>query len=120
MMPEPKRKYTLRGIFVIAISVFPLVPLLDYLGRRASGPPAAFCAAMIVIAVRWRWELSEERWFWGIVIAIVAIHIPLIWFVPWNTGWIPAIIKMPFCLADFFIISVIISFGEKFFTRAEA
>lgn len=119
-MPEPKRKYTLRQILIIVISVFPLVPLLDYLGKAASGPPAAFCAGMIVLAVRWRWELSDQRWFWPVVAAIVAIHMPLIWFIPWNTGWIPAIIKMPFCLADFFIVSVIISVGDWFFSSAEA
>jgi len=118
-MPEPKRKYTLREMVIIVICLFPLVPLLDYLGRRGMGSAAAFGALTIVLAVRWRWDLSDQPWFWPTVVIIVAIHVPFIWLVPWNTGWTPALIRMPFCLGDFYLISMIISLADWFFARSE-
>jgi hypothetical protein len=102
------------------ISTFPLVPLLKYLGRPTSGVPAYLCALMILLAVRSRWELSDEPWFWITVIAIVAIHVPFIWFVPWGNGWIPAVIKMPSCFADFFLVSAIIDFGAEHFRQVQS
>jgi hypothetical protein len=101
------------------ISTFPLVPLLKYLGRPASGVPAYLSALMILLAVRSRWELSDRPWFWIAVAAIVAVHLPLIWFVPWGNGWIPALIKMPFCFADFFFVSAIIDFAAEHFNHVE-
>jgi hypothetical protein len=117
MMPERDRKWTLWYTLALVLSVFPLLPLFTYLGRRASGPPAVFCVGMIVVAVWWRWDLSTRAWFWGIILAIVAIHIPLIWFFPWGTSWVPALIRLPFCLVDFYLVTAIISLGEKCFGR---
>jgi hypothetical protein len=43
----------------------------------------------------------------------VAIHVPLILLVPWSSRWIPAIIKLPFCIVDLLLILGIISTVEK-------
>jgi hypothetical protein len=116
-MPEPKRKWSLKDVVILVISILPLGLLLDYgLGRHGSGRPAVLCASMIVLAVMWRWDLSDQRWFWALVVGIVAVHIPLIWFVPWHAGWIPAAVATPVCFADLYAIMGIFNLGERHFT----
>jgi hypothetical protein len=108
-MPENiKPKWTL-WVIVAALVVFPLVPLFHYLGRPAGGFPAALCALMLAMVVRVRWELSRHPWFWPTVIAIAAIHVPLIWFVPWTSRWVPAVIITPFCIVDALVMLAIIN-----------
>ena len=112
-MPEtPKRKWTLWSIAVVVLA-FPLVPLFTHFGRPASGPPAYLFTLMLLLSIRGRWELSRKIWFWVTIAGIVAIHVPLILLVPWSSRWIPAIIKLPFCIVDLLLILGIISTVEK-------
>jgi hypothetical protein len=52
-------------------------------------------------------------WFWITMAVIVALHIPLILFVPWTTKWIPAILITPICLGDLAVMIAIIKLVEK-------
>jgi len=104
----------LRYTFILAIAVFPLGLLAEHFVRPGSGLPASLCAAVIVAAIWWRWDLRDRPWFWGTVIAIVALHIPLILFVHWTTRWIPAAISNPFCIVDGLLILGIFNLGERY------
>lgn len=118
-MPDAKRNWELREIFGIAVLVFIPSVLLDQYVRPGIGLPAGLAALMILIAVLWRWDLSEQPWFWRIVAAIVTVHLPLIRFIPWTTKWIPAAISTPFCFVDILLILRIFGLGERFFNRRE-
>jgi hypothetical protein len=113
-MPEPRQKLTLREIVVVAISVFPLGLLAEHFVGRGSGPPTTLCPAVVVLTVCWRWDLSDRLWFWGTVVAIVALHLVLILSFHWTTGWIPAAISTPFCMVDALLILKVFNLGEKF------
>jgi len=78
-----------------------LIGLLFYhFGKLALARPTIFCSLAIIIAIAMRWELRRHVWFWITMAVIVALHIPLILFVPWTTKWIPAILITPICLGD--------------------
>jgi hypothetical protein len=74
---------------------------------------------MLYLATRWRWDLSDQRWFWGAVVILAAIHIPFVWYVPWSNQWIPAIVRVPLYAVDFFVDLLIFSVGEWFLSSAE-
>jgi hypothetical protein len=112
MAETTKRKWTLWEVVAVLL-VFPLVPLFHYIGKPASGFPAALSVLVIAIAIRVRWELSRLPWFWIAVFAIAVIHVPIIWFVPWSTRWIPAFIITPFCIVDLLAILGIFTLVER-------
>jgi hypothetical protein len=114
VMLEPRQKWSLRDIFVVAITVFPLGLLAEHFVGRGSGPPTTLCAMVIVLAVWWRWDLSDRLWFWATVAAIAALHLVLVLSFHWTSRWIPAAISMPFCMVDALLILKIFNLGEKF------
>jgi hypothetical protein len=117
MMREAKRMWTFWDFMLLALCVFPLLPLFDHLGKGASGPPAAFSAAIIFVTVKWRWDLSDKLWFRLMVLMIVAAHIPLIFFIPWSTRRIPGLVTGPVWMVDALCILALINWAEKLFDR---
>jgi hypothetical protein len=113
-MPEPRQKWKLREIVVVAIMIFPLGLLAEHFIGRGSGPPTTIGAMVIVLSVCWRWDLSDRPWFWATVLAIVALHLVLLLSVHWTTRWIPAAISTPFAMVDALLILKVFSLGEKF------
>ncbi|MGB8540328.1 MAG: hypothetical protein WCD49_01710 [Candidatus Acidiferrales bacterium] len=99
---------------MLSIAVFLLGLFAEHFIGRGSGLPTSLSAGMIAVAVWWRWDLSNRLWFWAAVVAIAALHVPLLLFVHWTTRWIPAAISMPFCMVDALLILKIFDLGEKF------
>lgn len=117
MKLDSGRRWSLMYTCIIAVAVFPLGLLAENFVGPGSGLPTSLCAAMIVAAIWWRWDLSDRPWFWGTVAIITALHLPLIMFVHWTTHWIPAAVSTPFCLVDGLLILKIFSLGERFIDR---
>ena len=113
-MPEPGRRWTLRDTAVLSIAGFLLGLLAEHFIDSGSGLPTSLSAGMVVVAVWWRWDLSNRPWFWGTVVAIVALHFVLILSAHWTARWIPAAISMPVCMVDALLILKIFNLGEKF------
>ena len=108
-----KKKSTILWAIVAVIAVVPIVALFHYIGKPASGFPAALSVLMLAIAVKVRWELSRRPWFWITIAALAIVHAPLVWFNPWSTRWVPSFIVTPFCIVDGLAILGIITFVEK-------
>ena len=58
-----------------------------------------------------KWRLRRNVWFWVTMTAIVALHVLLIFFVPWTDSWVPALVtagvdSLDLCLA-FWILGVV-------------
>lgn len=118
-MPEAKRKWTLGEKFAIVIAMCLLGLLAELFIRRGSGLPTSIFAAMMVLAVQWRWDLSDRRWFWSTVVTLVVVHATLIWSIHWTTKWIPAVMTFPFGYVDLLLILRVFSFAEAHFSRIE-
>jgi hypothetical protein len=74
--------------------------------------------AGILFAIKIRWDLRNHAWFWSIIAVLLVLHIPLLLFIRWPNGWIPAIAALPFALADFLIVLGIVRFVEKFLLKS--
>jgi hypothetical protein len=99
---------------------FPLYFLFDHFGRPGNGRAAWFCATVIFLAVKFRWELHKKKWFWPTVVAIVLAHLPLILYVPWTSNWVPSFLIFPLCLVDFVVTLILIHQVEKRMKPARA
>src|SRR5579863_2936910 len=74
--------------------------LFDHFGKFELARPALYCIGMLGIVFALKWNLRRHVWFWITMIVIILIHILLILSVPWTTKWVPAIVIVPFGIAD--------------------
>jgi hypothetical protein len=98
------------GVFLGTI----LIGLLFYrFGEFDLARPTIFFSIAIIIAIAMRWDLRRELWFWIAMAVIVALHVPLILFVPWTTKWIPVMVIAPIFIGDFALITATIKVADK-------
>jgi hypothetical protein len=83
------------------------------MGRPELRYPVIASLLAIGFAIRGSWELRGRLWFWTTISAIVALHLALILFVPWKSGWVPARVTMLFCIVDLAIIFGVIAIVQK-------
>jgi hypothetical protein len=113
MVENSEGRLPLKWIVAAVLLTFPLFLVFNHFGRPGTGRAAWFCAGVVFLCARFRWELSKKRWFWITISAIVLLHVPLILFVPWTSKWIPSVLIFPFVLMDAFVILVLIHQVEK-------
>ncbi|MGA8273433.1 MAG: hypothetical protein WB919_17855 [Candidatus Sulfotelmatobacter sp.] len=102
------------GVLCVIFGTIPLALLFVYFGRYDLARPSLISAAMVAIAIALRWKLRRHVWFWITMGFLAALHLPLILFVPWTTRWIPAVVIVPFGIADLYAMLWILSFVGKF------
>ena len=81
--------------------------------------PTFVSVAMVAIALALRWNLRRHVWFWITMTFLAALHLLLIFFVPWTTNWIPAFVIVPFGVADLYAMLWTLSVVGKLMGRAE-
>ena len=64
--------------------------LFEHFGRLDIALPTLISIGTLGFAVAIKWKLKRRVWFWITIIIIVALHVPLILFVPWTIKWVPA------------------------------
>ena len=102
------------GLLCLGIGSFLIAWLFDRIGRFDLVRPTVFSMAMVGVAFAMRWKLRRHVWFWITMSVIVALHVPLILFVPGNTKWVPAIVIIPIGIADLYAILATLSVVGKF------
>lgn len=106
------------GVLCVILGALALLILFDHFGKLSLARPAMTAAAMVIIAIALRWKLRRHAWFWGTMAILVALHVPLVLFVPWTTRWIPAFIIIPIGMADLYITLLVLSAVGKFMERS--
>jgi hypothetical protein len=87
-------------MFGTALVALPFV----YFRRFDLARPTVMSAVMVTLVIVMRWRLRRHAWFWGTMIVLTALHLPLILFVPWTAHWIPAVVILPFGIADVYVM----------------
>ncbi|MGC2831164.1 MAG: hypothetical protein WB627_12390 [Candidatus Acidiferrum sp.] len=115
--PEEKEPTDYTGLIFAAI-LAPVFLLFIYLGKPDMGLAVFLVLGMIMFAIKIRWNLRKNVWFWATIVLILALHIPLLLIVRWPQGKVPTIAyAMPFGIADFFIILGALGLAEKLFSK---
>lgn len=102
------------GILCAIIGSLPILWLFDHLGKQNLFLPTFNCIGMLSFATALKWKLKQHAWFWFIMAIIVALHVPLILFVPWTTKWVPALAIGAIDSVDLVVILAIVSTVEGF------
>jgi len=93
------------GIIASTLSAW----LFDHLGKLDLALPTLISIGTLGFAIALKWKLRRRVWFWITITVIAAFHVPLILFVPWTTKWVPALVLVPFCIADLCAMLAILS-----------
>jgi hypothetical protein len=105
------------GILCVIVVALPIYSLFDYLGRPNMALPALNCVGVLGFVIAIKWKLRGHIWFWITMSVIVALHVPLILFVPWTTRWIPALAIAAIDSVDLILLLVVLAAVEKFVNR---
>jgi ABC-type maltose transport system permease subunit len=92
----------------VVLSCVPVMALFFAIGRADLARPACLAIGATALAVRQKWEYHRRRWFWVVVAGVVMMHLPILIFFVFPNRWIPALLLMPFALADYVIMIVAI------------
>lgn len=113
--PKPKEPVDYTGL-KIGLVLAPVFFLFVLLGNADMGLTVCIVLAVIIFAVKLRWNLRKHVWFWAIIALILALHVPLFLVVRWPQGKGPTLFyTMPLGIADFLIISGALDLAERLF-----
>ena len=101
----------------IAIICSPLIPILDHFGRFELARPACFALMTILLVIKVCRDIRRRWWFWVTIVAVAALHVPLILYIPWTTKWVPPVAILPICIADLLVILGIVNLAERLFGK---
>ena len=117
---EPEVQEDSNGKALLAFLAI-LLPVY-FLVRHVAGPDVALttfmCLAMILVAIGICWDLRMHFWFWGIMLLVMALHVPVVLMVQWPHVWIPGIALLPIGLVDVLIIVKVVRLVEKFILKS--
>jgi hypothetical protein len=113
MGDSPRSIKNLLWVIVVMALTSPLFFVFDQIGKPGTGRAAWICAGMFLVAIKVRWELRNRLWFWSTIVALLALHIPLILYLPWTSRWIPAVGIFALGVVDCAIILGCIALIEK-------
>jgi chromate transport protein ChrA len=102
------------GILPGIIIAFLCSWLFDYFGKLSMVLPVLNSIGVFGFLIALKWNLRRRSWFWGIMIFIAALHVPLIMFIPWTTQWVPALAIGVIDSADFCLIIWILAAVGRF------
>ncbi len=105
---------------VIAILAFPMVPLFDHLGRPEFERPAYFVLMVMMVTVKVCRELRGRPWFWIMIIAIAALHVPLVMLTAQRLYRTPFPAMLFICIVDFALTLAIIGLIERLIGSKDA
>ena len=83
--------------------------LFDHFGKLDLARPALGSIGMITVAIAMRWHLRRHKWFWAVMVALAAAHVPLILLVPWTSKWVPAVVMIPIAVGDLYAMLAVLS-----------
>lgn len=120
MAETPKRKRADWTGVIIGLILLPVYILFWLYGKEELGRSVFIVLGMMMIAIRIRWDLRKRLWFWGIIVALLLAHVPLLFLFRWPQGyhgWLPAVGALPIGLADLLIILGAVHLVEKFIVK---
>ncbi|MFZ0758792.1 MAG: hypothetical protein WAM69_02480 [Candidatus Sulfotelmatobacter sp.] len=113
--PKAKEPADYTGLKIVAI-LAPVFFLITFLANADVGLAACIVLAMIMLAIKLRWNLRRHVWFWATIVFILALHVPLVFMVRWPQGRGPTLFyTMPIGIVDFLIILGAVA--EKVFSK---
>jgi hypothetical protein len=117
---ERPRRTDWTGTIIGALLV-PVFLIFIFLGKAEMGFTVFIVLGMVILAIKLRWKLRKQAWFWVTIAVILALHLPFLFMFRWPQTNIPTIaFSLPIGIADFLLISGAISLSEKVFSKGNS
>lgn len=78
-----------RGILAIVVCTIPVALLFDHFGILDLVMPVYGTVAVLLLTIRFHWELKRRPWFWMVIAVWAALHAWMLVRVHWPHQWIP-------------------------------
>lgn len=117
MAGNPEKKPTDYTGLIIAAILVPVLLLFIYFGNEDLGMTVVIALAAVMIAVRIRWSLRRQLWFWVTIGLVLVLHIPFFLFVRIPPAWFHAVAVLPIAIPDCLLTLGVIRIVEKFHER---
>lgn len=101
------------GVLCLILGSVPIYWLFDRFGRVTLSLPILNCVGMLALVIIVKWKLKRHAWFWGTMIILALLHVPLVLVVPWTTRWVPALIIGAIDSVDLIVMLAILAVVEK-------
>jgi ABC-type multidrug transport system permease subunit len=102
------------ALLCLGIGSFLAAWLFDHLGKFNLVLPTLNCIFVLGFTVAVKRKLKRHAWFWGTMAILVALHVPLVLFVPWTTKWVPALLIAAIDSADLIVMLAMLTVVERF------
>src|SRR5277367_2606750 len=99
---------------IIATILLPVLLLFMYFGNGDLGMTVFIALAAVMVAIRIRWDLRRQLWFWETIGLVVVLHIPFFYFVRIPPAWFHAVALLPIVIPDCLLTLGVIRVVEKF------
>lgn len=106
-----------KALLIIGALTLPVGFIAWHLGGRERALTASLCFAMNLVAIGICWDLRKHIWFWGVMLALLALHIPLIIKLQWPHQWIPGKALVLPGLVDLAITVGIVRFVQNYIVK---
>src|SRR5215472_13237649 len=75
----------------LIVAAFLVSWMFDHFGKLGEALPAINVIGMLGFVLVLKRKLMGRAWFWITMIAVAALHVLLVLFIPWTTKWVPAL-----------------------------
>jgi hypothetical protein len=103
---------TIAGLLLI-----PVFLIFRHEGRTDIGLNLCVCLLGIFVGIKVCWSLRSHLWFWGVILLVLSLNIPLILIIEWPHRWVPGIALLPVALAEFALTVGALRMAERLFVK---
>jgi hypothetical protein len=104
------------GLIIAAILLPPFLVFI-YFGKESLGITVSLVLGALMVAIRIRWDLRQQLWFWETIGFVLVLHIPFLYFVRIPPAWFHSVAMVPIVFPDCLLTVGIIRLVEKFHER---
>ncbi|WP_155264315.1 hypothetical protein [Sphingomonas segetis] len=100
-------------VFCLAVIV-----VCDHFERMNMSMPLLMSIGLFAFFIYLKWGLRRQALFWGTIALLMAVHVALIWYIPWTSDWVPAAVtagvaSIDLCLMLFVLAAVEVLCGSQ-------
>jgi hypothetical protein len=66
--------------------------------------PLISCVTVLALLIYIKWGLRRQPLFWTMILLLALVHAVLIWYIPWTSRWVPALVTAGISSLDFYLM----------------
>lgn len=92
------------AVLTLMVIMAPIFPILDHFGKLNMALPLISCVTVLALLIYIKWGLRRQPLFWTMILLLALVHAVLIWYIPWTSRWVPALVTAGISSLDFYLM----------------